>query len=116
MAELADEEFISYRQGARLRELLVSAGQHAGFEPNIKLELNESQRIRRLVERGLGVAILPASDAVGPGADVAVAALSEPSLSRDITLAWRADRRHLPAVAEFLELSRSTFADPKLAA
>jgi LysR family transcriptional regulator, transcription activator of glutamate synthase operon len=116
MGELAGEEFISYREGARLRELLVAAGHHAGFEPSIKLELNESQRIRRLVERGLGVAILPASDAAGPGADVAAVALTEPSLTRDITLAWRADRRHLPAAAEFLELARATFADPKLAA
>jgi LysR family transcriptional regulator, transcription activator of glutamate synthase operon len=116
MAELAHEQFISYRQGARLRELLVAAGEHAGFEPEVKLELNESQRIRRLVERGLGVAILPASDAIGPGAEVAVASLTQPSLSRDITLAWRADRRHLPAAAEFLELAGTTFVDPKLAA
>ena len=110
MAELAGEEFISYREGARLRELLTSAGQHAGFEPRVKLESNESRRIRRLVERGMGVAILPRSDAEEPGADVAVAALVEPTLRRDITLAWREDRRHPPAVAEFLELSRELFA------
>src|SRR5437016_4252552 len=64
MAELEDEEFISYRPGARLRELLVAAGAQAGFEPRIKLESNESERIRRLVARGMGVAILPRSDAV----------------------------------------------------
>jgi LysR family transcriptional activator of glutamate synthase operon len=112
MAELAGEEFISYRPGARLRELLISAGHRAGFEPRVKLESNESGRIRRMVERGMGVAILPRSDAEGPGAEVAVARLTEPSLSRDITLAWRDRRRHLPAAAEFLELSLATFADP----
>jgi len=63
----------------------------------------------------MGVAILPRSDAEGPGADVAVARLTEPSLTRDITLAWREGRRHLPASAEFLDLSLRTFADPKLA-
>ncbi len=110
MAELAGEEFISYREGARLRELLTSAGQHAGFEPRVKLESNESRRIRRLVERGMGVAILPRSDAEEPGADVSVAALIEPTLRRDITLAWREERRHPPAVAEFLELSQELFA------
>src|SRR5579859_2563511 len=41
MAELADEHFISFREGARLRELLVSAGRTAGFEPSVKLESNE---------------------------------------------------------------------------
>ncbi len=110
MAELREEEFISFRPGARLHELLFAAGRHAGFEPRVKLESNESPRIRRLVARGMGVAILPRSDAVSPGADVAVVALSDPPLSRDITLAWRHERKHPPAVAEFLALSQETFA------
>jgi DNA-binding transcriptional LysR family regulator len=59
----------------------------------------------------MGVAILPRSDAVAPGAQVAVAALTDPALSRDITLAWREGRRHLPAVTEFLAISRTTFAE-----
>lgn len=111
MAELADEHFISFRAGARLRELLFAAGREAHFEPRVTLESNESQRVRRLVSRGLGVAILPRSDAEGPGADVSVAKLSEPALRRDITLAWREGRRHAPAAAEFLELARETFTE-----
>jgi LysR family transcriptional regulator, transcription activator of glutamate synthase operon len=109
MAELADEQFISFRDGARLRELLAVAGHHAGFEPQVMLESNESQRIRRLVERGMGVAILPRSDAEAPGADVAMLKLTQPALTRDITLAWREGRRHPPAAAEFLELARALF-------
>jgi DNA-binding transcriptional LysR family regulator len=112
MSELAGEQFISYREGARLRELLMSAGALAGFEPEVKLESNESQRIRRLVERGMGVAILPRSDADGAGADVSVTTLVDPSLTRDITLAWREERRQPPAAAEFLELSRKLFVSP----
>jgi DNA-binding transcriptional LysR family regulator len=109
IAELRDEEFISFREGARLRELLFAAAREAGFQPNVKLELNESSRIRRLVSRAMGVAILPRSDAVAPGADVAVVTLTDPPLARDITLAWREGRRHSPAVAEFLALARETF-------
>jgi DNA-binding transcriptional LysR family regulator len=109
MAELAQEQFISFREGARLRELLFAAGRHAGFEPRVTLESNESQRVRRLVSRGLGVAILPRSDAEGPGADVHVASLIEPALRRDITLAWREGRRHAPAADAFLDLARETF-------
>jgi len=116
MAELSGEHFISYREGARLRELLVGAAHQAGFEPHVTLESNESPRIRRLVARGMGVAILPRSDAEAPGADVAVAALIEPALSRDITLAWREGRRHPPAALEFLQLARELFSaqgDPR---
>jgi DNA-binding transcriptional LysR family regulator len=109
MAELAGEQFISFRDGARLRELLVGAARRAGFEARVKLESNESLRIRRLVARGMGVAILPRSDVTATGPDVAAAALIEPALARDITLAWRADRIHSPAAAEFLELARETY-------
>ena len=66
MAELAEEQFISYREGARLRELLNSPAGPAGFEPEVKLESNESERISRLVARRMGVAILPRSDAERP--------------------------------------------------
>jgi DNA-binding transcriptional LysR family regulator len=111
MAELSEEEFISYRDGSRLRELLMSAGRTAGYEPRVTLESNESQRIRRLVARGLGVAILPRSDAEGPGAETAIATLVGPELTRDITLAWREGRRHAPAATAFLALARATFGD-----
>jgi LysR family transcriptional regulator, transcription activator of glutamate synthase operon len=109
MGELAGEEFVSYREGARLRELLVSAGRDAGFEPRVTLESNESERIRRLVARGLGVAILPRSDAVRGGSEAVVVALVEPKLRRDITLAWRAGRRLAPAATEFLAVAQAIF-------
>jgi DNA-binding transcriptional LysR family regulator len=110
MAELEGEQFIAYREGSRLRELLMGAGEHAGFEPQVMLESNESQRIRRLVARRMGVAILPRSDADGAGAPVAVARLVEPMLHRDITLAWREQRRLPPAAREFLAMAQELFA------
>ena len=109
MAELRHERFIAYREGSRLRELLAAAGERAGFEPAVMLESNESQRIRRLVGRRMGVSILPRSDADGHGTEVAVARLVEPMLHRDITLAWRAQRRLPPAAAAFLSLARDLF-------
>ncbi len=109
MAELSRENFIAYREGARLRELLIGAADEVGYSPHIILESDASRRIRRLVARGLGIAILPRSHAVGTTDNVAVARLTEPALARDITLAWRAGRRLPPAVAEFLELTRETF-------
>src|SRR5204862_503655 len=83
-------------------ELLDPAAAGAGFEPRIALESNESRRIRSLVSGGLGVAILPRSDAAGPGAPVATSRLTEPALTRDITLASRMGRRHSPAATAFL--------------
>ncbi len=68
MAELAGEQFIGYRKGARLRELLESAARQSGFDPYVKLASNEGQRIRRLIACGVGIAIMPRSEAAGPGA------------------------------------------------
>lgn len=112
LAELAGEAFISFRRGSRLRELLDTAAADAGFEARITLESNESRRIRSLVASSLGVAILPRSDATGPGAPVAVSALVEPALTRDVTLAART-RRHLsPAAIAFRELTLRVFQRP----
>jgi LysR family transcriptional regulator, transcription activator of glutamate synthase operon len=107
LPELAGEAFISFREGARLRELLDTAARESGFEAHVALESNESRRIRSLVSRGLGVAILPRSDTEEAGAPVAVAALVEPALTRDVTLAWRAERTPSPAAAAFLDLVRA---------
>jgi DNA-binding transcriptional LysR family regulator len=109
IAELAEESFISFREGARLRELLDRAAAGAGFEPRIALESNESRRIRSLVSHGLGVAILPRSDAERPGDEVAVCDLVEPSLTRDLTIAMRTERRPSPAAQAFLELALAVY-------
>jgi DNA-binding transcriptional LysR family regulator len=109
LADLASEPFITFREGARLRELLMGAAAGAGFEPRIALESNESRRIRSLVSHGLGVAILPRSDADRPGSDVAVCDLVEPPLSRDVTIAMRAERRPSPAAEAFLAIALEVY-------
>ncbi len=110
MSDLAGQQFISYREGARLRELLGAAARESGFEPDVKFESNDASRIRSLVSRGLAVAVLPLSDAVAAGPEVGISRLTEPALTRDITLAWRADRRPSPAGEEFLKIVLETYA------
>ena len=105
LAELASEPFIAFRPGSRLRELLDFGAAGAGFEPRIALESNESRRIRSLVSGGLGVAILPRSDAGAAGAPISIVRLVEPEMRRDVSLASRAGRRHSPAATAFLALT-----------
>ena len=109
MKSLRNERFITFRSGSRLRELLLSASAAAGFTPSIALESNESRRIRRLVSRGMGVALLPHSDATESGPDVAVLTPAGESLHRDISLAWREDRKLSPAAAAFRETALEIF-------
>jgi len=112
IGDLSDEAFITFREGARLRELLARAAEDAGFQPRIALESNEARRIRSLVSHGLGVAVLPRSDAERPGDDIAVCDLVEPSLTRDLTIAMRTERRPSPAAEAFLEIALEVYGGP----
>src|SRR5918997_247451 len=78
----------------------------------VALESNESRRIISLVSRGLGVALLPRSDAEASGAAVAVAALDGPPLRRDVLLASRAQRHLSPAALAFRKLTLRIYDQP----
>jgi LysR family transcriptional regulator, transcription activator of glutamate synthase operon len=105
MAELRDERFIVFGEGGSLRRIVVQGAREAGFEPALAFESTESARIRAMASRGLGVALLPASEAEHEGPPVAAVPVRRPVLTRDVTLAWRAHRRHSPAARAFLELA-----------
>jgi DNA-binding transcriptional LysR family regulator len=105
MAELADESFIAFREGAGLRRIITAAARDAGFEAHIAFETNEVERARALASRGLGVTIVPESDAERHGPPIAAVAVHQPELSRDVTLVWRRARRHTPAARAFFDLA-----------
>jgi LysR family transcriptional activator of glutamate synthase operon len=106
LADLRDERFITYREGAGLRRILLAAARDAGFAPQLAFETNNALRGRALAARGLGVTMLPESDARAPGPEVAAIGLATP-LQRDVTLVWRRTRHHSPATRAFLELART---------
>jgi DNA-binding transcriptional LysR family regulator len=106
LVELRDEELITFREGAGLRRFLDNAAAEAGFRPQVAFESNNVVRCRSLAARGLGVTILPASDAETPGAEVAAVPIVEPALARDVTLVWRESRHHSPAARAFLDVAQ----------
>ncbi len=109
---LRDERFISFSEGAALRELLFEVAAAADFRPRIRVESGEIPRIRTMVSRGLGVALLPLADVEGPGPPVVLKQLTGPPVTRDVTLAWHASRRLPPAARAFLDLVRSSSSEP----
>jgi LysR family transcriptional regulator, transcription activator of glutamate synthase operon len=113
LADLAGETFVSFLDGARLRELLVTAARDAGFEPHVAFESDQVRRIRDMVGHGLGVTILPRSDVSSEDdARLAVVRLVDPTLRRDVTLGWRAERRLAPAARAFLEMALEVGSEP----
>jgi DNA-binding transcriptional LysR family regulator len=71
---------------------------------NIAFETNSVLRLKSLVSAGLALAVLPNSDASGPGPSVASVPLRRPALQHVVHLAWRKGRRNSPAAAAFIRL------------
>ena len=107
IADLAGEELVAFTEGATIRTAVERAAREAGFEPRLAFETNELSRARALVAAGLGIAVMPRSDAEAPGPPVRVAALRAPTLVHRISLCWRAGKRHAPATRAVLEQVRS---------
>ena len=96
---LAAEPFVGFRRGATIRDQVAGAAARRGFDPRIAFESDDAMRVRSLVSHGLGVAVLPRSDAEAPGPPVAVAALDDPLLVHEVFIASREARAPSPAAA-----------------
>jgi LysR family transcriptional activator of glutamate synthase operon len=106
LADLPDDPFIFFREGSGLRAATERALAAAGIAPRVRFESTELSRVRALVARGLGVAIMPRSE-TGPATPrVAAIALGPPALRRRIGLVWRRERRHPPAAQAFLRFAQ----------
>ncbi|WP_335622122.1 LysR family transcriptional regulator substrate-binding protein [Brevibacterium aurantiacum] len=92
MADVAALPQVLFHHGYDLREATSAAFDAAGLAPNIVVEGAEMDAVLRFVERGLGVAIVPAMVLVDRPR-LTSAQLLEPSLSRTVSLATRADVR-----------------------
>jgi DNA-binding transcriptional LysR family regulator len=106
MRELRDERFVAFPEGATIRAIVGRAAGAAGFPPQIAFEAGEVSRVRAIVAEGLGVAVLPRSDAHAPGPAVHAVAVSDATFVHRVSVAWRADRRHAPGARRLLDLMR----------
>lgn len=103
LVELRAEEFVAFPVGATIREAVRRVAAEAGFVPRLAFETGDVARTRAIVTAGLGVAVLPRSDALASGPPVVPVALAGPTLTYDIALCWREGRRHPPAARALLE-------------
>jgi LysR family transcriptional regulator, transcription activator of glutamate synthase operon len=104
LAEVAEEPFVSLRPTSALRQLGDELCARAGFRPEVVFEGDDLSTVRGFVAAGLGVAIVPApragtlEAAAGP---LAYCEITDPGAVRELTLAWSAERRLLPAADLF---------------
>jgi LysR family transcriptional regulator, transcription activator of glutamate synthase operon len=104
LGDLESESFVVFRRGATIRQRVDDAAEAGGFTPSVLFETNNVNRMGSLVAAGLGVAVLPESDAARFAPSVAVVPFAAPVLTHTVYVSWRAQRRHSPAARAFAEL------------
>ena len=108
LTELAGETLILFGRSSSFRELALAIFRQAGVLPASVIELDNIEAAKKMVERGLGIALLPASAVAAELAAGALNRIDTPatrSLRRDVVAVRRHDAG-LPAgpVRQFLEL------------
>lgn len=98
LAEVARLPLVFFGSSYDVRVMTDAAFAAAGLDPEVVLEGAEMDAVLRFVERGLGVAIVPATVLIDRPALRSVR-LERPTLTRTISLARPASLRPAPAVA-----------------
>ena len=96
---LAREPFILFPEGATIRTTFDRLAAQHGVAPNVAFVTTDTDRMRELVTLGLGISLLPESDANRSGDAHAHVHIRAESLTYSIYLARRANRRQSPATA-----------------
>ena len=104
LRDLADRQLIALPAGAGIRHQFDAACAKAGVNPRIAFEASTPLALADLAERGLGVAIVPAS--VPRGRDRLHALAIVPELRGRLVLAWRSGGPMSPAARVLVDKAR----------
>lgn len=98
---LRDEQFIGFPPTTAITRIIVPATAALGFRPRVAYESGDSLTVRAMVAEGLGIAILPRSLLEADGPHVVSVRLTEPRLSRSVSLVRRAGAEQTVAARRF---------------
>lgn len=116
--DLGEESFLAHNVRSPNRERVLRTFERYQTPLHIELELPSLEAIKRLVERGLGVALMPrrvAEAEIGRG-DVVALTVREMRFRRPIYVAYRAGADLSQAVRAFLACAKASPADDEHAA
>ena len=104
LTDLSDRQLIALPVGAGIRHQFDAACAKAGVSPRVAFEASTPLALADLAERGLGVAIVPAS--VPRGRDGLYALPIVPELRGRLVLAWRSGGPMSPAARVLVDKAR----------
>lgn len=94
--ELAKDPFIGYKEGFPFQKMNDSLFQEAGITPNFVCRVDEPAAIARLVQAGLGVALV--GNCGGPNARMNLLHIEYPVCQRNFQIVWY-EKRYLSLAA-----------------
>lgn len=100
VGRLADRVFVAPARGTALREALDQAFAAAGRSPRIAFEANDPAVVARMVHRGLGISLLPASLRAFRDGELRAVALTGAAPRARLVLIWRRGGPRSPAARE----------------
>jgi len=106
LSDAAEADFVMLRPSWTLRTLTDELCAAAGFEPRVAFEGDDLAVVRGFVAAGLGVAVVPGTDAEAAGSRVhgeQLIRLTDDDAHRDVGVAWSESRRLLPSAELFKE-------------
>jgi DNA-binding transcriptional LysR family regulator len=103
LAELQDEPFVDFATEWGTRQLLDRSFFAAGLERRTTFEVSDLQTLLDLVQRGLGVALVPEAIALTRGASLGIGYLAPPEICWELVAIYAASARD-EAPKAFLEL------------
>jgi len=112
LEEVTREPLILFDRGSSYFGLINSYFRQMGKVPRVAMELDSLEATKRMVEEGLGIAMVPRvtiERELQVGALVQVDIVDAPPLSRTIALIFRRNRRRSRPVQAFIELLRDIY-------
>lgn len=109
VSEIAREPLIVMQPGANLRNYVNNLYRASGHEPRVSMEMDNVEAIKKMVEVGLGVALLPrlaVEREVDAGRLRAISINDSPIPKRAISLIHRRDRFVFAAMLSFIRQMR----------
>jgi len=110
--EVGSQPVILADRGSSYYGLIHGFFRQAGVVPNVAMELDSMEATKRMVEEGLGIALLPRvclERELKQGLLAEVAVTNAPAISRRIALIYRKSRKQARTVQAFLEVLRSIY-------
>ena len=109
IAELGREKFVAHNARSPYRQLVVEAFERHNVKLNITVELPSLEAIKRLVESGVGIALVPRSTVISEfeNGSLNSIAVRELKLTRNLNIVYRKNASLSHAAREFISTAKS---------